>query len=65
MKVEVYDSVGNNVEKQFQPGDLVCTRPFPCMPVMFWGTNGAEKYRQSYFDLFPGTLITPGVELQF
>ena len=58
MKVEVYDSGGNNVEKDFQPGDLVCTRPFPCMPVMFWGTNGAEKYRQSYFDLFPGTLIT-------
>ncbi|KAF5369916.1 hypothetical protein D9758_001032 [Tetrapyrgos nigripes] len=47
-----------------QPGDLVCTRPFPCMPAGFWplpgfGTEEAvkvaqEKYRQAYFSEFNG-----------
>ncbi|TAQ87419.1 hypothetical protein B7494_g4236 [Chlorociboria aeruginascens] len=35
-------------------GDLVCTKPFPCQPVSFWGSDGAVKYHASYFDTFPG-----------
>lgn len=37
-----------------EPGDLVCTVPFPCQPVGFFGTNGSKKYKSSYFETFPG-----------
>lgn len=32
-----------------RPGDLVCTEPFPSMPLTFWGADGDERYRQAYF----------------
>lgn len=32
-----------------RPGDLVCTEPFPSMPLSFWGEDGDERYRQAYF----------------
>ncbi|WP_131105703.1 acetoacetate--CoA ligase [Ornithinimicrobium sufpigmenti] len=32
-----------------RPGDLVCTEPFPSMPLKFWGDGGDERYRQAYF----------------
>lgn len=35
-------------------GDLFCMSPFPSQPVTFWGANGDEKYRKSYFDVLPG-----------
>jgi acetoacetyl-CoA synthetase len=35
-------------------GELVCTRPFPCMPVMFWNDSDGTRYRDSYFSRFPG-----------
>ncbi|KAI8050211.1 acetoacetyl-CoA synthase [Syncephalis plumigaleata] len=37
-----------------QSGDLVCTRPFPCMPVKFWNDDNNKKYRAAYFDVYPG-----------
>ncbi|KAI9591080.1 hypothetical protein BDF19DRAFT_456358 [Syncephalis fuscata] len=37
-----------------QSGDLVCTRPFPCMPVKFWNDKNNMKYRAAYFDVYPG-----------
>ncbi|KAL4873658.1 hypothetical protein BDV12DRAFT_182054 [Aspergillus spectabilis] len=54
MAVSAYDYAGNDVSSSGEPGDLVCTRPFPAQPVMFWppGPIGAEKYRKSYFDVF-------------
>ncbi|CEN62804.1 Putative Acetoacetyl-CoA synthase [Aspergillus calidoustus] len=54
MAVSVYDYAGNDISATGEPGDLVCTRPFPAQPVMFWppGPVGAEKYRKSYFDVF-------------
>ena len=36
------------------PGELVCTRPFPSMPVRFWNDDDGSKYRAAYFDFFPG-----------
>jgi acetoacetyl-CoA synthetase len=30
-------------------GDLVCTEPFPSMPLTFWGEDGDERYRRTYF----------------
>lgn len=32
-----------------RPGDLVCSEPFPSMPLTFWGDDGDERYRQAYF----------------
>jgi acetoacetyl-CoA synthetase len=35
-------------------GELVCTRPFPSMPVGFWGDPDGAKYRAAYFEHYPG-----------
>lgn len=32
-----------------QRGDLVCTEPFPSMPLTFWGTDGTKRYHDTYF----------------
>ena len=37
-----------------EKGELVCTRPFPSMPVMFWNDPDGAKYRAAYFERFPG-----------
>ncbi|EGD96432.1 acetoacetyl-CoA synthase [Trichophyton tonsurans CBS 112818] len=54
MAVSVFDYAGNNIGASGEAGDLVCLKPFPSQPVMFWppGPVGAEKYRASYFDTF-------------
>ena len=54
MAVSAFDFAGNDISDSSEPGDLVCTKPFPAQPVMFWppGPVGAEKYRKSYFDVF-------------
>lgn len=54
MAVEAWDYEGKNVTDTGEPGDLVCVKPFPCQPVMFWGAEGEEKYSKSYFETFPG-----------
>jgi len=35
-------------------GELVCTQPMPSMPLCFWNDEGDRRYRDSYFDMFPG-----------
>ena len=35
-------------------GELVITRPMPSMPVYFWGDESGERYREAYFEMFPG-----------
>ncbi len=35
-------------------GELVCTKPFPSMPVKFWNDPDGKKYRAAYFERFPG-----------
>ena len=52
LKVEVFDEDGRPVVRQ--KGELVCTRPFPSLPVGFWNDPGGEKYRAAYFERFPG-----------
>ncbi|OXV09785.1 hypothetical protein Egran_02453 [Elaphomyces granulatus] len=54
MAVTAYDYAGNDIGFSGEPGDLVCTQPFPAQPVMFWppGPEGAQRYRKSYFDVF-------------
>jgi acetoacetyl-CoA synthetase len=35
-------------------GELVITEPMPSMPVFLWGDADGSRYRESYFDMFPG-----------
>ncbi|MDO8462063.1 MAG: acetoacetate--CoA ligase, partial [Deltaproteobacteria bacterium] len=52
MKVEAWDKNGKSVVGQ--KGELVCTAPFPSMPVFFWNDPDQKKYRAAYFEKFPG-----------
>ena len=52
MAVEVFDEWGRPVRGD--KGELVCTKPFPSMPVGFWNDPEGEKYRLAYFDRYPG-----------
>jgi len=54
MKVEVWDEEGHNIDASGEKGELVIVTPFPSMPLTFWGEGGVEKYRQAYFDVYPG-----------
>ncbi|KAF2859105.1 acetoacetate-CoA ligase [Piedraia hortae CBS 480.64] len=53
MAVEAWDVSGHPVSAG-EPGDLVCTKPFPSQPVTFWGPEGEKKYKSSYFAVFNG-----------
>jgi acetoacetyl-CoA synthetase len=35
-------------------GELVCLKPFPSMPIFFWGDTEGKRYHEAYFDVFPG-----------
>jgi acetoacetyl-CoA synthetase len=52
MRVEVWNEEGKPVVGE--AGELVCTEPFPSMPVEFWNDPDASKYRAAYFEFFPG-----------
>jgi len=52
IKVEVFDEDGHPVEQR--KGELVCTKPFPSLPLGFWNDPRGEKYRAAYFERFPG-----------
>ena len=51
MAVEVFDSTGRPCLGQ--DGELVCTRPFPSMPVAFWDDPDGSRYRAAYFEAYP------------
>jgi acetoacetyl-CoA synthetase len=52
MGVQAWDGPDNPVIGQ--KGELVCTVPFPSMPVEFWLDPDGQKYHRAYFDHFPG-----------
>jgi acetoacetyl-CoA synthetase len=52
LAVEVFDEQGKPVAGE--KGELVCTRPFPSMPVGFWNDPDGAKYRAAYFEKYPG-----------
>jgi acetoacetyl-CoA synthetase len=55
MQVDVYDDDGRSIAAGSQlKGELVCTAPFPSMPVRFWNDPGDAKYVATYFERFPG-----------
>ena len=51
-EVEAYDEDGKPVIGQV--GELVITQPMPSMPVGFWNDPGGARYRESYFETYPG-----------
>jgi len=50
--VEAFNEEGESVIDNV--GELVITKPIPSMPVCFWGDATGERYREAYFDMFPG-----------
>lgn len=54
MKIEIFDDAGNSIEDTGEPGELVCTRPHPTLPLCFWGDESGEKLHKAYFDMYPG-----------
>ncbi len=50
--VEAWDEHGRPVVDRV--GELVITEPMPSMPLYFWNDPGDERYRRSYFDVYPG-----------
>jgi len=51
LAVEVFDEQGRAL--QGEKGELVCTRPFPSMPVGFWNDPDGARYRAAYFEKYP------------
>ncbi|MFN8574205.1 MAG: acetoacetate--CoA ligase [Gemmatimonadaceae bacterium] len=52
MAVDIFDADGKPLRGA--PGELVCTRPFPSMPVAFWNDPDGALYRAAYFQQYPG-----------
>jgi len=50
MDVQVYDDEGNIARDE--PGELVCCKPHPTMPIGFWDDEDGTKYHAAYFDVF-------------
>jgi acetoacetyl-CoA synthetase len=52
MDVHAWDEAGNDVTNEV--GELVVTSPAPSMPLRFWNDPGDVRYRETYFEQFPG-----------
>ncbi len=52
MKVEVFDEKGEPAGDV--PGELVCTKAFPSVPIGFWNDAGDERFHAAYFERYPG-----------
>ena len=52
MAVDIYSPEGQPLRGE--PGELVCTAPFPSMPVAFWNDADGSRYRAAYFEKFAG-----------
>ncbi|MBN2238335.1 MAG: acetoacetate--CoA ligase [Dehalococcoidales bacterium] len=51
MDVHVFDENGRSLVEQ--EGELVCARPFPSMPLRFWNDDNFQRYRDTYFSMYP------------
>jgi acetoacetyl-CoA synthetase len=54
MAVGVLDSEGNKAQKGVS-GEMVCTKPFPSMPVSFWNDTDGTKFKKAYFEEYDDT----------
>ncbi len=53
VNAQAYDADGNSVIGVM--GELVVTEPMPSMPIYFWNDPDGRRYRESYFEMYPGT----------
>ncbi len=53
MDIKVFDAEGAAIDELHVKGELVCTTPFPSMPLEFWDDPGDRRYRAAYFERFP------------
>ena len=51
LKIEVFDEAGRALHGE--PGELVCTMPFPSMPLGFWDDADGTRYHAAYFETYP------------
>jgi acetoacetyl-CoA synthetase len=51
MAIDIFDENGTSISTE--PGELVCTKPFPCRPIGFWKDEQNEKYHNAYYEKFP------------
>ena len=51
-KVEAFDEAGHSIIDEV--GELVLTEPLPSMPLFFWNDPEGKRYRESYFEMYPG-----------
>ena len=51
-RVEAFDEEGNSLVGEV--GELVIAEPMPSMPLYLWGDENGERFRDSYFDVYPG-----------
>lgn len=51
-KVEAFDEQGKPLIDEM--GELVITEPLPSMPLFFWNDPEGKRYRESYFEMYPG-----------
>jgi acetoacetyl-CoA synthetase len=52
VNAQAYDTDGNSVIGVM--GELVVTEPMPSMPIYFWNDPDGRRYRESYFEMYPG-----------
>ena len=52
LAVDIFDEEGKPVQEK--KGELVCTKPFPAMPIGFWDDPDQKRYRSAYFERFDG-----------
>jgi acetoacetyl-CoA synthetase len=52
MAVDAFDEQGRSVNGE--QGELVCTQPWPTLPISFWNDPDGDRYRSAYFEMFPG-----------
>lgn len=51
--VDIADPVdGHSIKGTGEAGEFICRKPFPSMPVYFWGDKNGEKYHSSYFSRY-------------
>lgn len=53
LSIEVFNDEGESVVNE--KGELVCTKPFPSIPIYFWDDDDNTKFNQAYFAKFPNT----------
>jgi acetoacetyl-CoA synthetase len=50
--LQVFDDDGNSVNNDV--GEFVVTQPMPSMPLYLWNDRNYEKYKETYFETYPG-----------